>query len=121
MRSRIIEKGLRDLREGNPSVYWAYVARDGVVISQDLPDGVHQDTFAIMCATMLGAAHTLNSEFPDSEVERIILESGRYRMLLVGLDQDSIVALVVPRNLDISALLVYLQKIKKQAEQLEGE
>jgi predicted regulator of Ras-like GTPase activity (Roadblock/LC7/MglB family) len=116
MRRAVIEKGLRDLREGNPSVFWAFVTRDGVVLSHDLPEGVHQETFAIMCATLLGAAHTLNSEFPEGEVERIIVEAGRYRVLVTGLDQDSLMALVVPRNMDIGALLVYLQKIRKQAE-----
>jgi predicted regulator of Ras-like GTPase activity (Roadblock/LC7/MglB family) len=116
MRRAIIEKGLRELHEGNPSVHWAFVARDGVVLAHDLPQGVHHETFAIMCATLLGAAHTLNSEFPEGDVERIIVEAGRYRVLVTGMDKEALLSLVVPRNMDIGALLVYLQKIRKQAE-----
>ena len=117
---KVFEKGLRDLRQENASIHWAFLTRDGVVITQELPEGVHHETFAIMCATMLGAAHTLNSEFPEGEIERIVVEAGRYRVLVVGVDQNTLVAFVVPRNLDVSSLLVYLQKIKKQADKVEG-
>ena len=120
MNPKVMEKGLRDLRQENGSIHWAFLTRDGVVISQELPEGVHHETFAIMCATMLGAAHTLNSEFPEGEIERIIVEAGRYRVLVVGLDINTLVALVLPRNLDISSLLLYIQKIKKQADKVEG-
>ena len=114
MKGGIIEKGLRDLRGGNPAIYWAVMARDGVVISYDLPENVHHETFAIMCATLLGAAHTLNSEFPDSDVERIIIEAGKFRLLIIGVDRDSLIAVMMPRNLDLSSLLVYLQRVIKQ-------
>jgi len=118
---KIVEKGLREMRQENASVHWAFLTRDGVVISQELPEGVHHETFAIMCATMLGAAHTLNSEFPEGEIERIVIEAGRYRVLVVGLDQNTLVAFVVPRNLDVSAILVYLQKLKKTADKAAAE
>jgi predicted regulator of Ras-like GTPase activity (Roadblock/LC7/MglB family) len=115
MRTDMIEKGLRDLREGNPAVYWALMARDGVVLTTDLPEGVHSETFAIMCATMLGAALTLNSEFPEGDVERIIVEAGRYRVIVIGLDMERLMAIIAPRNMDISSLLVYVQKIMKHS------
>lgn len=119
MRYDVIEKGMRDLRDGNPAVYWAVLARDGVVITRDLPDGVHSETFAIMCATMLGAAHTLKSEFPEGEVERIVLEAGKYRVMIMGIDLDALLAVVMPRNMDLSSLLVYVQKILTYAAQQE--
>ena len=115
MLGKLVEKGLRDLREGNASIFWAYLTRDGTVLAHDLPEGVHHDTFAIMCATILGAAHTMNSEFPEGEIERIIVEAGRYRVLVVGFDQDTLIALVLPRNMDIGSVLVYLQKLKQAA------
>lgn len=118
MRTDVIEKGLRDLREGNPAVHWAIMARDGVVLKAELPDGVHHETFAIMCATMLGAALTLNSEFPEGEVERIIVEAGRYRVIVIGVDLERLIAVIAPRNMDLSSLLVYIQKIRKQAGNL---
>ena len=95
MIGKIVEKGLRDLREGNASIYWAYMTRDGTVLAHDLPEGVHHDTFAIMCATILGAAHTMNSEFPEGDIERIVVEAGRYRVLVNGFDQDTLIALVL--------------------------
>ena len=118
MRTEVVEKGLRDLREGNPAVHWAIMARDGVVLKAELPDGVHHETFAIMCATMLGAALTLNSEFPEGDVERIVIEAGRYRVIVIGMDIESLISIIVPRNMDLSSLLVYIQKIRKQAEGL---
>ena len=114
MNGGIVEKGLRELREGNPAIYWAVMARDGVTISYELPENVHHETFSIMCATLLGAAHTLNSEFPDSDVERIIIEAGKFRLLIIGVDLDVLIAVILPRNLDLSSLLVYLQRIIKQ-------
>jgi predicted regulator of Ras-like GTPase activity (Roadblock/LC7/MglB family) len=116
MRTEVVEKGLRELREGNPAVHWAIMSRDGVVMHAELPDGVHHETFAIMCATMLGAALTLNSEFPEGDVERIIVEAGRYRVIVIGLDLERLMAIIVPRNMDLSSLLVYIQKVRKQSE-----
>ncbi len=113
MTYKAIERGMKDLREGNPAVYWAIAARDGVTLSAELPDGVHSETFGIMCATLLGAAHTLNSEFPEGDVERVIVEAGRYRVMVMGLDGEILLALIVPRNMDLSSLLVYIQKIRK--------
>jgi len=115
MTYKAIEKGMRELREGNPAVHWALVARDGVVLSSQLPQGVHSETFGIMCATLLGAAHTLNSEFPEGEVERVIVEAGRYRVVVMGLDVDALLSIIIPRNMDLSSLLVFIQKIRKHS------
>ena len=88
-------------------------------MTEELPEGVHHETFAIMCATILGAAHTLNSEFPEGDVERVTIEAGKYRMLVIGIDRENLLAVMFPRNLELSSLLVYLHRTIKQAERAQ--
>ena len=53
----------------------ALVSRDWSVLFADLPTGVYTETFAIMCATILGAAATANSELNLAPPERIIAQA----------------------------------------------
>ncbi len=77
----------------------ALITRDGGVLIADLPSGIHSETFAIMCATIFGAAHTINSDLEIGSPESvsvnaqkgkfIIAKAGRKELLAVVVDDDS--------------------------------
>lgn len=69
-----IKERLSGLRDCCGTVASAVVTRDGLVIAADVPPGTFVETFAIMCATMLGAAVTSNNELRRGSPERITIE-----------------------------------------------
>ena len=76
-----------DVVKNESVIGYAVVTRDGNMVEYELPDGVHVETFAVMCATVFGAAITAKMEMNLKPLERIIVESE---------DNDTI--LVVPKG-----------------------
>lgn len=80
-----IKERLLGLRDCCGAVASAVVTRDGLVIAADVPPGTFVETFAIMCATMLGAAVTSNNELRRGSPERITIEGeGTKTYILAG-------------------------------------
>src|SRR2546422_11590995 len=75
-----MEKMLRQLRETCGSTASAVVSRDGLVIAEDMLEGVSRETFAIMCATILGAGMTAATELRVSPPTHIVLSTKETRI-----------------------------------------
>lgn len=97
-----LKGALRELRTSLGAIAAAVVSRDGLVVSADLPEGAYADTFAIMCATMLGAASTAHSELRAGIPDRIIVESDETRTIIVGAGRKALLVTVVGRGLDLN-------------------
>ncbi len=83
----------------------ALVSRDGSVLFADLPTGVYTETFAIMCATILGAAATANSELNLAPPERIIAQGNDSRTIIVGSGKKALLVAVVDNSADVTNVL----------------
>lgn len=66
---------LRDLKARVAAEAAALVSRDGMVLFADLPGNAFVETFAIMCATMMGAAATAHDELGRATPRSIVVES----------------------------------------------
>jgi len=66
---------VRALRSVTKAEAVALINRDGAIVASDLPDGVSQETFSIMCAAILGAGMTAATELRHSAPHRVLLES----------------------------------------------
>jgi predicted regulator of Ras-like GTPase activity (Roadblock/LC7/MglB family) len=89
---------LKELRTNSAVKGSALISKDGIIVAADLPPGVYLDTFAIMCATVLGAAITAHSELnlpPPKGVimssdgdSTVILNSGKKTLLVLLIGKD---------------------------------
>lgn len=95
-----LKPALRALRQSCGSIASAIISRDGLVIAADLPDGVSMDTFSIMCATLIGAASTANSELRVGTPQSVLVESEDARMLVVGAGRKALIVTVLPLRAD---------------------
>lgn len=95
-----LKPALRALRQSCGSIASAIISRDGLVIAADLPDGVSMDTFSIMCATLIGAASTANSELRVGTPQSVLVESEDARMLVVGAGRKALIVTVLPMRAD---------------------
>src|SRR5256712_11545875 len=91
-----LEKMLRQLRETCGSTASAVVSRDGLVIAEDMLEGVSRETFAIMCATILGAGMTAATELRVSSPTHIVLTSKETRIHIIEAGPRALIVLVVP-------------------------
>ena len=106
-----LKPALRALRQSCGSIASAIISRDGLVIAADLPDGVSMDTFAIMCATLIGAASTANSELRIGTPQSVIVESEDAKMVVVGAGRKALIVTVLPSKTDPSAAKKELLKL----------
>ncbi len=105
LRSSALEKILKGLKDDSKIVASAVVTRDGLLIASDIPDGVHEETFAIMSATMLGAGVTANSELKRSVPDRIIVEGADGRLVITGAGPNMLLVVVIANGVDMATLI----------------
>jgi len=99
-----LKPAIRALRQSCGAIASAVISRDGLVIAADLPEGVSMETFAIMCATLMGAASTAHSELRISTPMHVVVESEDAKMIVVGAGRKAIIVTVVGRkgNVDVA-------------------
>lgn len=99
------------MRQSCGAVASAIISRDGLVIAADLPEGVSMDTFSIMCATLIGAASTANSELRVGTPECVLVESEDSKMCVVGAGRKALVVAVIPARGDAMVTKKELMKL----------
>lgn len=106
-----LKPALRSLRQSCGAMASAVISRDGLVIAADLPEGVSMETFAIMCATLLGAASTANSELKVGTPKHVVVESEDAKMVVVGAGRKALIVAVVGRKADPAQALKKLDEM----------
>jgi uncharacterized protein len=102
---------IKDLKAKIGGIATALVSRDGLVLYADVPAGVYTETFAIMCATILGAAATANTELNRSPPERIVIEGNDSKTIIVGSGKKALLVAVVEHTADVAKVLVDVVKV----------
>ncbi len=96
----------------------AIVSRDGMLINSYLNTNgsVHLDTFAAMCATLVGAAETISIELKRKEPEVITVESKDVLILVKPLGSDMLLVCVSDKTIEFKELGEYIKGIKERLE-----
>ncbi len=102
---------IKDLKARIGGLATALVSRDGLVLYADVPAGVYTETFAIMCATILGAAATANTELNRAPPERIVIEGNDSKTIIVGSGKKALLVAVVDQNADANRILAEVGKV----------
>ena len=90
------------------------VSRDGLPIASNTEKS-DVDTFAAMAAAMQGAAETAASELKQGNVEEIIIETEKGKIISTGAGEK---AILVVRTMKAKNLGLVLIEIKKSAEKV---
>jgi len=70
----VLQEMVHALRAVTKAEAVAIINRDGAIVATELPNGVSQETFSIMCAAILGAGMTAATELRHAAPHRILLE-----------------------------------------------
>jgi predicted regulator of Ras-like GTPase activity (Roadblock/LC7/MglB family) len=101
---------LEDLRARIEGIATALVARNGTVLYADLPVEVHAETWAIMCATIVGAAVTANGEVGRAPPDRVVLDGADSRTVIVASGTQALLVATVPGCADLARVATELEK-----------
>jgi len=102
---------IKELKNRIGGLATALVSRDGLVLFADVPAGVYTETFAIMCATILGAAATANTELNRAPPDRIVVEGSDSRTIIVGCGKKALLVAVVDHSSDVNKVLAEIGKV----------
>jgi predicted regulator of Ras-like GTPase activity (Roadblock/LC7/MglB family) len=102
---------IKDLKTRIGGIAAALVSRDGLVLYADVPAGVYTETFAIMCATILGAAATANTELNRAPPEKIVIEGNDSKTVIVGSGKKALLVAVVDQSADANRVLAEVGKV----------
>lgn len=111
-----LKPALRALKQSCGSIASAIISRDGLVIAADVPEGVSVETFAIMCATLLGAASTAHSELRIGTPHSILVETDDAKMVVVGAGRKALIVAVLLKKSDPA---VALRKLNELADTIK--
>lgn len=106
-----LKPALRALRQSCGAIASAIISRDGLVVAADLPDGVSMETFAIMCATLMGAASTANSELRIGTPLSVVVDTEDAKMILVGAGRKALIVTVLPTRGDAQLAMKKLDEL----------
>ena len=90
------------------------ISRDGLVIASDLSKDVDEGTFAAMSAAMQGAAETAVSELAQGELNEIIIDAGKGKIITIGAGKLAILVALTKPNINLGLILLEMGKASKR-------
>jgi predicted regulator of Ras-like GTPase activity (Roadblock/LC7/MglB family) len=97
---------IEEFKASIEAVAVAIVSDDGRMLHGALPSGVSDESFAVMSATIVGAAATVSSDLKQTPPDHIVIRGNDFTMILARFDSASLLVTVVGANAD-SDLLVH--------------
>jgi predicted regulator of Ras-like GTPase activity (Roadblock/LC7/MglB family) len=101
---------VRDLHRRISGIATALISRDGQVLFAEVPEGTYVETFAIMCATVMGAAVTANAELSRTPPGRILIEGRDSTTIIVASGRNALLVALVDPKVDSKKVLDELAK-----------
>lgn len=93
------------LKSSVEAVAVAIVSDDGRMLQSVLPTGVSAETFAVMSATIVGAAATVSSDLKQTPPDHIVIRGNDFTTILARFDETSLLVTVVGTTADPDPLL----------------
>jgi predicted regulator of Ras-like GTPase activity (Roadblock/LC7/MglB family) len=96
---------IEELKASVEAVAVAIVSDDGRMLHSALPTGVSTETFAVMSATIVGAAATVSSDLKQTPPDHIVIRGNDFTTILARFDSASLLVTVVGASADPDQLL----------------
>lgn len=114
------EKILDDLKLLGGIEASVVASRDGLVIYSNTTLNEHDESFAAMSATMLGAAETATLELRKGIPERIIVESDKGKIIATGAGPKALLVVLTEPDASLGIILVEVAKASEKIREVLG-
>lgn len=88
----------------------AAITTDGFIIGSVLDEGVDDDRFAAMCASLLALAERAAEEISRGEMKQVLIEGSRGLMLLVHAGQEAVLAVAAKQSVNLGMIFIEARK-----------
>ena len=105
MATRNVGAVLGDLKNRIGAIATAFAVRNGAVIHSELPEGCYAESFAVMCATILGAAVTASIEVGRAPPERIVVEGPGSRLIIAPAGAKALLVVAVDQSTELRSVV----------------
>lgn len=113
-----INQALEEVRSIRGMESIAVATRDGLMVTSEKKDELDASSYAAMAATMLGAAETSLTELGKDIPERVIIESGDSRIVVVGAGPTALLLASIGMSSPLGFALVSMDKAARKIEEL---
>jgi uncharacterized protein len=96
---------LADLKSHTGAIATALVSRNGLVVHAETLSGCHVETFALMCATVVGAADAASAEVGQSPPDRIVVVGGGSKLVMVPAGKQALLVAAVGGSSELRAVV----------------
>lgn len=93
----------------------ALVDKKGNIIESDLPSDVHDETFGMMSATIIGASCRVSPKLSKGDLKRSIVHSKEGNIILNNTEENMILSVLVDESRDIDD---FIEKIDAALEEI---
>lgn len=114
----MIDHLLSDLKKIGGVEACAAASRDGLLIRAIMQQKQYSESFAAMSAAMLGAAETATTELGKGVPDRIIVESERGRLIVVGAGNKALLIILADPQAGLGLILLELEKAAKKLREI---
>ena len=105
---------LSHLREEESVISAALIRRDGTLVASYPPEHTMTESFPIMCATVLGAAITANSELNIGEMSDVVISAGKGTTIIKDAGNHLLLVISIGENGDVAIVSQVLDRLKKK-------
>ncbi len=95
----------------------AVLDKDGTHVASNLPGNINQNTFSIMCATVMGAAKTANSELDRKPLDKVTIDSEDRTIIMMNAGRKLVLAVIVSSKANLDRVVESVTKAAKQIEE----
>lgn len=112
-----LEASLRKLHDSERLYASAVVSKDGFIILSNIPKKIHEETFAVMSATMIGAAETTMSELKKGPFRKIYVHSENGKIIATEAGPKAILVAVIDSDADIGKIEEKMDVLAREIEE----
>jgi len=103
-------KILQGLRKVGDIIGSSVISSDGLAIASDIGESVDEATFAAMSAAMQGAAETAASELKQGNINQIIIDAEKGKIITISSGKKSILIILASPSINLGLALLELGK-----------
>ncbi|HEY9206842.1 MAG TPA: roadblock/LC7 domain-containing protein [Candidatus Methanoperedens sp.] len=118
--TEILDEILKDLNNIGGVEASAIASRDGLLISSNMSQKQHAETFCAMSATMVGAAETAATELGKGIPDRILVESKHGKIVATGAGSKALLIAMTKPDANLGLILVEVAKASEKVKQVLG-
>lgn len=92
----------------------AVVRRDGLMIVSGLPKETNSKAVAAMAAAIVGTGETASKELSIGELNQVVVESQKGKLISLGAGQDAIFTALVRDRANMGLVLMQMERASKK-------